>query len=343
MAEETIAAIVALQKRATEYSESAKCGYAAAAEKMQEAVVLAQRLPGLPEDNLVALYLMAERCRLLNSQASRTYSQSGNKGDAIREILAASSSSLLLVTAALFRRMDAGTLQPGRCAPLEEAWFASFVADLQQCEPDVSDPDPALFGPCVGLAAMYVAAGEALTETVFSFVSLPQREKFSLVVRALDLLREPRPLEDSLLMPELNIVRKMLTFQEIVLSGPLQRIAAAHPFVAAQLQQVTDAWARVQASDVLQQRGLDIAGAVNDFSGESSERKAEAASALLARRGLRSCNLASCGAKEVHVSHFKSCGACRAVVYCCKEHQVQAWPDHKAECMAARKAAAEDQ
>jgi hypothetical protein len=54
----------------------------------------------------------------------------------------------------------------------------------------------------------------------------------------------------------------------------------------------------------------------------------------------RSCGLASCGAREAHPDHFKSCAACRGPVYCCKEHQTEHWPSHKAACKAARKAAA---
>ena len=59
--------------------------------------------------------------------------------------------------------------------------------------------------------------------------------------------------------------------------------------------------------------------------------------------GLRSCALDGCGAKEAHPAHFKSCAACRAVVYCCREHQVAGWPGHKKACKAARKAAAAEE
>jgi hypothetical protein len=63
------------------------------------------------------------------------------------------------------------------------------------------------------------------------------------------------------------------------------------------------------------------------------------AAATAAARGLHFCALSTCGAQEVHASQFKRCSACSGVVYCCKEHQVQAWPAHKAACRAARKAA----
>ena len=59
--------------------------------------------------------------------------------------------------------------------------------------------------------------------------------------------------------------------------------------------------------------------------------------------GLRSCTLAGCGAKEAHLAQFKRCAACKAVVYCCCEHQVAGWPSHKRACKAARTAAAEEE
>ncbi len=61
--------------------------------------------------------------------------------------------------------------------------------------------------------------------------------------------------------------------------------------------------------------------------------------AAAAAPGLRRCGLAACGALEAHPSHLKSCAACRGVAYCCKEHQTEDWPSHKAACKAARKGA----
>ena len=57
----------------------------------------------------------------------------------------------------------------------------------------------------------------------------------------------------------------------------------------------------------------------------------------------RCCALASCGARELHVAHFKACAACKTVVYCSKEHQTQDWPNHKAACKTARKPQAQAQ
>jgi hypothetical protein len=89
---------------------------------------------------------------------------------------------------------------------------------------------------------------------------------------------------------------------------------------------------------VLQRRGVDEA--IRDADREHDASR-NAAAAAAAAPGLRTCALASCGARERHPSHFKSCAACRIPVYCCKEHQTEDWPSHKKACKAARKAAAD--
>jgi hypothetical protein len=96
------------------------------------------------------------------------------------------------------------------------------------------------------------------------------------------------------------------------------------------------AWRRLQSSGVLQRRG--ILHCVSVVMANAAHAAATAA-ATAAERGLHFCALHTCGAQEVHASQFKRCSACSGVVYCCKEHQVQDWPAHKAACRAARKAA----
>jgi len=73
--------------------------------------------------------------------------------------------------------------------------------------------------------------------------------------------------------------------------------------------------------------------------GEQRTKQAAARAAASAPELLRSCALASCGAKEAHKAHFSRCGACKTVVYCSKDCQLADWPAHKKACKAARKAA----
>jgi hypothetical protein len=97
-----------------------------------------------------------------------------------------------------------------------------------------------------------------------------------------------------------------------------------------------DAWQRVVVSGAVTMRQLG-----NDLKpAEDLYTRLAAAAAEAAVRGLRECALAGCASKEVHVSQFKRCGACRTVAYCCREHQLEDWPAHKAACKAARKEAA---
>jgi hypothetical protein len=194
------------------------------------------------------------------------------------------------------------------------------------------------------LAALYIAAEEALclteTMTMRDLHCSVEPEMLALVVRALDTLIKPRPLEDTVLVSELVFVREMLDFMK---SRCIVRAAVAHPACFSQLQQIGAAWTRVQASGVLQRRGLIIAYADMTSAVAEGMRECKAVNARKASRGLRSCGLASCGAKEAHVDHYKRCSACKTIVYCCKEHQLADWPAHKAACKAARKAAAKEE
>jgi hypothetical protein len=78
-----------------------------------------------------------------------------------------------------------------------------------------------------------------------------------------------------------------------------------------------------------------VAKMTEDMSARQAASRAAASAPELRRR----CALASCGAKEAHVSHFSKCGACKAVVYCSKDCQLADWPAHKKACKTAHKAA----
>ena len=105
---------------------------------------------------------------------------------------------------------------------------------------------------------------------------------------------------------------------------------------------LSTARARLLQSAVIERRSLateefvaQTKATVQQKLKQVGQERAEAAAA----GQLRNCALASCGAKEAHVSHFSRCAACKGVVYCCREHQVADWPQHKAACKAVRKAA----
>jgi hypothetical protein len=55
------------------------------------------------------------------------------------------------------------------------------------------------------------------------------------------------------------------------------------------------------------------------------------AAADVARHGLRSCALPSCGATEEYPKTYKLCGRCRGAAYCCAAHSKEDWKRHKRE------------
>jgi hypothetical protein len=103
----------------------------------------------------------------------------------------------------------------------------------------------------------------------------------------------------------------------------------------AKAEQLLEKWRRVEQSGEIQRRAgvRDVGTAARRLNQAAVAAAAAAASAP----GLRTCALASCSARQQHPAHCKSCGACKTVAYCCREHQVEDWPSHKAACIAARK------
>jgi hypothetical protein len=154
-------------------------------------------------------------------------------------------------------------------------------------------------------------------------VLLKMSARLDFVASALDLIAEPRT-EAPSLNSEAQLVDYVFKCEKCFGHLPSPSLEAA--------------WQRLQRSGVIQERGILSTGC--DALKEGTGKVASAAAAKLAARGLRSCALAGCAAREVEPSQFKNCGACMTVVYCCREHQVADWPAHKAACKAARKASA---
>lgn len=102
-------------------------------------------------------------------------------------------------------------------------------------------------------------------------------------------------------------------------------------------------WERPSVLDRLQALGLPAMSVAmaQRYSSEAQRAKARTAARADARSGLRCCALASCGARELRVAHFKLCSRCRSVAYCSAEHGAEDWrAGHKRQCKALAEAAA---
>jgi hypothetical protein len=232
----------------------------------------------------------------------------------------------------------AGTLLEGGCTAAEEAWDAADLTDDGYSADEVAWQaklvgyntflNAAYFSMCLLRNARWFAAECSATQ----FEAFTQH-----VVHATDLMQQPRGHSTTALIAEIQFADKLPSAFVADASGVpyVQSRGLEAPLV----QLLTDAWQRLQRSGVLEARGLLNERWRLEMSA-TSDKYTAANRAAMAAPGLRSCALAGCGAKEAHPQHFKRCSACKGVVYCSKEHQLEAWPAHKAACKAARKAAA---
>ena len=241
-------------------------------------------------------------------------------------------------TTTLLRREEAGTLLPGRCRPAEVAWFRAFqyqgLVHLFSLPHEAREFADA-FDVMVGTEVYFFTACISHDVVFFTLNELQLRHA-AFIACALDLLA-------SLPCEPVVIQGKHAATQEKTLAACVHRTIQNKKEMdvlddeAATL--LTDAWQRLERSGVLEQRLLGLETLPYDQL-RTVQATLDAATEEGAVRGLYTCALAGCAATEVHVSHFKKCGACKTVAYCCKEHQVEDWPAHKAACKAARKAAA---
>jgi len=235
------------------------------------------------------------------------------------------------VVAALERRRMAGTLLEGKCTAAEEAWL---VAEYEH-ENDAASAN--WIGPLVGYDTFLRSSTAVLSLCASAYVfaedcSAAQFQAFAQhVMHTVDLMQQPRSHGTKPMNAEVMFTRKFTCAEAILGSNGLETRL---------VQPLKDAWQRLQRSGVLEARGMldEILRLESGASRRAGERIA-AVNAAMTAPGLRSCALAGCGAKEAHPQHFKRCSACKLVVYCSKEHQLEAWPSHKAACKAARKAA----
>ena len=87
-------------------------------------------------------------------------------------------------------------------------------------------------------------------------------------------------------------------------------------------------------------RARGFSSAIADFEA-AAEQGCARRTADVAAHGLHPCGLPSCDQREVTVKQFKYCGDCEEEWYCCAEHQVLHWKEHKPICRVRTAAAAE--
>jgi hypothetical protein len=336
--DDTMASVIALSRKAVLLSDNGL--FARAAEKYATAVAAAQSLA--QPDCLIVASLQADEVSMLfaalqcASEPSLTHVAAAC--ERIYCVL------LPAIVPALQRRKAAGTLLRGAYRAAETAFFGN----MEQWNRALKTGEPAPLAELVSLTGyqIYVCVANAAVawpmlplnsnEVHLCTVPLPTlgadqlAEQRAFVLSALELVQQPRVLDTQCFSGEVCLIDNCrLLMSESAIFDALPRAWA---------QQLRDALQRMERSGVMQQRRMEQGMASNR---QQTADACAAAATSAAARGLRRCALPSCGAREVHVPHYKLCAACQTVVYCSKAHQAEHWAAHKAACKVARKAAAE--
>ena len=309
---------------------------ARAAELWGRAVAEAQALQ--QPDCLVVAFLQCMQCSTVLATTSLEEFPPEARSKAWDTILESPLPDLL---GTVKRRIAAGTLDPGFCCTYEVEFYDRFVRQHRCTTQDPADPDDQVHAARESLFLgqdVVVIAGTFLFwrlmvhfATDLHYLGADAHENCAFMVRALD-----TALQHSMLNHWTGDHTTLMTMAEAQLQrfapleGPGILLSANdRDSLFAASRRLSD-HARCAHSDVLQ-----------CHQNERQDHRAQRAAILSGSAARRTCALAGCGARELHVAHFKCCAACKAVVYCCKEHQVQDWLAHKAACKAARKAAAQ--
>ncbi len=317
--------------------------WARATEIYVEAVAAAQALQ--QPDCIIVAHLQASRADALLSHAQTVGVPEARSVELMRSAFL---ELLPAAMASLERRKAAGTLLAGACRPHEVAWCAAKLAHDEALDAKNVVPNAAARAPTaaeempawtayVGYDA-YIRSAAIALELCALCTDVDAAQTLNLseaaavacsafVASAFDMMQLrtgwASMMEAALVRNAQSVIDEQQCFDATSSkNGWHARILAA--------------WRRLQSSGVLQRRG--ILHGVSVVTAYNTRITATAA-ATAAARGLHFCALRTCGTQEVHASQFKRCSACLSVAYCCKEHQVQDWPAHKAACRAARKAA----
>jgi hypothetical protein len=318
------------------YELAGKAHFLRAADVYSRAVAAAQALGH--EDCLLVARMQISRAEMLASHANLPTLPLEAVGAASRE---AYESLLPTAMATLQRRRGAGTLLPGALRP-HEATFWEEAAPREAALVGLTLAHPAASAQQYGYQLFVQAARLAVFHAIACENAARQMPavwedlQLGLLADALELLTQHRtaagapPGWHTSEAGLLQVAQRLVTLYRTPgrTGAPAVRECTAR-FAAA--------WARVEASGLLRHPQFETLARVQMARRTATAEAAERAATSDARR---TCALAGCGAREVHASQFKRCGACQAVCYCSKEHQVEHWPSHKAACKAARKAAA---
>jgi hypothetical protein len=341
MATVDVSRIVALANKAE--TLTSRGHWARAAEVYTEAVTTAQALQ--QPDCIIVAELQASRADALLAHANTTGVPAARRVELTR---CAFLELLPPAMASLERRMAAGTLLAGACRPYEMAWRAAKTAHGDALV--ASMPHAAARAPptAAQMSASSAYVGyDTYMRTASIGLELCAHATDLSAARVLNLTEEEAAVACSVFVERavdmIQLRTGVASMPEAVLVRTAQDIIDCFCATSAGNEwhaRILAAWRRLQSSGVLQRRGLLQRMSV--VTAYNMHQRATAAAAAAAR-GLHFCALHACGAQEVHASQFKRCSACLSVVYCCKEHQVQDWPAHKAACRAARKAAEADE
>jgi hypothetical protein len=332
---------------------------ARSAEHYARGAVAAAALPGAQADSLIVAYLRVSQANALLGHAAS--SPVVEQLTLMRDMCTSLSAAMRAIEA----RHAAGSLL--RNDATEEAWWHARRAHMAGCValPAAQQGEAlrraalagcALLGYEACLRTAHLVTGPLCGSRDSDVAMLPllggAQAAAQFVAHATAMLAAPRtsgPYAFRPLGPEaffVTAMRKHITWNETMVRCRPEWFATGAPcgFVRQRADEadavLERAWRALERSGVLRERRLD--------SDETWEQVDSGTCVLLGREmgaraapGLRCCALASCAKREAHPSHFKRCGACAGPVYCCKAHQAEDWPTHKAACKAARKAAAE--
>ena len=330
-ASEILARVEALDKKAAAADKSGQV--LRAAEYLGRSAEAARELG---PDNVVALQQQLYQSNKLGAYSISAFAVGAGAGADAGSVHPSAQAAhraqcvALLVDAAeaLERRRTAGTLLEGKCSAAEEAWWRLVHKQ---------SPSSQTYASFVGYDTFMTAAAFAAKTLGALFVfeaELSQahlRTFAGLAVRAAHLMQQPRRRGfDGAMGCEALFLDALRTCVEDCGENGLEP-----PLV----QLLTGTLQQLERSGVAQARPIDQLITSAAHAALQSKRAVATLKSLLAS-DLRCCALASCGVKEAHSGHYKSCAACRTVVYCSQEHHVADWPAHKAACKAARKAAA---